>query len=102
MTLGAFSVAAILGRAGEGDQGYAITAYAGLSRRRPFLAAAMAIFMLSLTGIPPTGGFMGKFSGFKAPVHAGRFAPAICGLLAPPVGSFYYLRLRVPRYARTP
>src|SRR5439155_500744 len=57
MTIGAFSVAAIIGRSGEGDQGYAITAYAGLSRRRPFLAAAMAIFMLSLTGIPPTGGF---------------------------------------------
>ncbi len=102
MTLGAFSVAAILGRAGEGDQGYAITAYAGLSRRRPYLAAAMAIFMLSLTGIPPTGGFMGKFYVFKAAVDAGRYDLAIVGVLASVVGAFYYLRVVMQMYVRDP
>jgi len=102
MTIGAFSVAAILGRAGEGDQGYSITAYAGLSRRRPFLAAAMAIFMLSLTGIPPTGGFMGKFYVFKAAVDAGRYDLAIVGVLASVVGAFYYLRVVMQMYVRDP
>jgi NADH-quinone oxidoreductase subunit N len=102
MTIGAFSVAAILGRAGEGDQGYAITAYAGLSRRRPFLAAAMAIFMLSLTGIPPTGGFMGKFYVFKTAVDAGRYDLAIVGVLASVVGAFYYLRVVMQMYVRDP
>jgi len=102
MTIGAFSVAAILGRAGEGDQGYAINAYAGLSRRRPYLAAAMAIFMLSLTGIPPTGGFMGKFYVFKAAVDSGRYDLAITGLLASVVGAFYYLRVVVQMYIRDP
>ena len=102
MTIGAFSVAALLGRSGEGDQGYAITAYAGLSRRRPYLAAAMAIFMLSLTGIPPTGGFMGKFYVFKAAVDAGRYDLAIVGVLASVVGAFFYLRVVVQMYIRDP
>ena len=102
MTIGAFSVAAILGRTGEGDEGYAITAYAGLSRRRPLLAAAMAIFMLSLTGIPPTGGFMGKFYVFKAAVDAHQYDLAIVGVLASVVGAFYYLRVVMQMYVRDP
>ena len=102
MTIGAFAVAALVGRAGEGDQGYALSAYAGLSRRRPYLAAAMAIFMLSLTGIPPTGGFMGKFYVFKAAVDAGRYDLAIVGVLASVVGAVYYLRVVVQMYIREP
>jgi NADH-quinone oxidoreductase subunit N len=102
MTIGAFSVAALVGRAGEDDQGYALSAYAGLSRRRPWLAAAMAIFMLSLTGIPPTGGFMGKFYIFKAAVDAGQYDLAIVGLLASVIGAFYYLRIVVQMYVRDP
>jgi NADH-quinone oxidoreductase subunit N len=102
MTIGAFSVAALVGRSGEGDQGYAITSYAGLSRSHPFLAAAMAIFMLSLTGIPPTGGFMGKFYVFKAAVDAGRYDLAIVGVLASVVGAVYYLRVVVQMYIRDP
>jgi NADH-quinone oxidoreductase subunit N len=102
MTIGAFSVAALVGRAGEDDQGYALSAYAGLSRRRPWLAAAMALFMLSLTGIPPTGGFMGKFYIFKAAVDAGQYDLAIVGLLASVVSAFYYLRIVVQMYVRDP
>jgi NADH-quinone oxidoreductase subunit N len=102
MTIGAFSVTALVGRAGEDDQGYAISAYAGLSGRRPFLAAAMAIFMLSLTGIPPTGGFMGKFYIFKAAVNAGRYDLATIGLLASVVSACYYLRVVVQMYVREP
>jgi NADH-quinone oxidoreductase subunit N len=102
MTIGAFSVAALVGRAGEGDQGYSLPAYAGLSRRRPWLAAAMALFMLSLTGIPPTGGFMGKFYVFKAAVDTGQFDLAIVGLLSSVIGAFYYLRVVVQMYVRDP
>src|SRR5438093_11508940 len=98
MTFGALSVGALVGRSGEGDQGYASSAYAGLARRRPYLAAAMAIFMLSLTGIPPTGGFMGKFYVFKAAVDAGQYDLAIVGLVASVVGAFYYLRVVVTIY----
>jgi NADH-quinone oxidoreductase subunit N len=102
MTIGAFSVAALVGRAGEEDQGYALSAYAGLSRRKPWLAAAMALFMLSLTGIPPTGGFMGKFYVFKAAMDTGQFDLAIVGLLSSVIGAFYYLRIVVQMYVRDP
>jgi NADH-quinone oxidoreductase subunit N len=102
MTVGAFSVAALLGRAGEADQGYALSAYAGLARRRPTLAAAMAIFMLSLTGIPPTAGFMGKFYVFKSAVDAGMYGLAVTGVLASVVGACFYLRVVVQMYLRDP
>jgi len=102
ITIGAFSVAALVGRTGEGDQGYAITAYAGLSRRRPLLAVAMAIFMLSLTGIPPTGGFMGKFYVFKAAVDGGQYDLALVGVLASVVGAVYYLRVVWQMFVREP
>src|SRR5206468_7178022 len=102
MTIGAFSVAALVGRTGEGDQGYAVTAYAGLSRRRPLLAVAMAIFMLSLTGIPPTGGFMGKFYVFKAAVDGGYYDLAVVGVLVSVVGAVFYLRIVVQMYIRDP
>jgi NADH-quinone oxidoreductase subunit N len=100
MTIGAFGVAAILGREGESDQGFSITAYAGLGRRRPWLAAAMAVFMLSLTGIPPAGGFMAKFYIFRDAVRAGLVPLAAVGLLASVIGAFYYLRIIVQMYFR--
>ena len=102
MTVGAFSVAAIVGRADESDQAFALSAYAGLGRRRPFLAAAMALFMLSLTGIPPAAGFMAKFYIFRDAVHAGLVPLAAVGLLASVIGAFYYLRVVVQMYFREP
>ncbi len=102
MTLGAFAVASLVGRSGEDDSGFAITSYAGLSRRRPALAAAMAIFMFSLTGIPPTGGFMGKFYVFKSAVDSGLYGLAVVGVLASVVGSFYYVRIVWQMYLRDP
>ena len=102
MTIGAFAVAALLGRAGEGDQGFMIPSYAGLARRRPWLAAAMAIFMLSLTGIPPTAGFMGKFYIFRSAVDASLYLLAAVGLIMSVVAAFYYLRIIVQMYVRDP
>jgi NADH-quinone oxidoreductase subunit N len=102
MTVGAFAVAAVVGRAGEEGDGYALEAFAGLGRRRPLLAAAMAIFMLSLTGIPPTGGFMGKFYIFRSAVNAGMYGLAATGLIASVIGAFFYLRVVVQMYLREP
>jgi len=102
MTVGAFAVAAILGRDGEADHAYALTAYAGLGKRRPLLAAAMAIFMLSLTGIPPAAGFMAKFYIFRDAVRADLVGLAVVGMLASVVGAFYYLRVIVQMYFRDP
>jgi NADH-quinone oxidoreductase subunit N len=102
MTVGAFAVAAVVGRGGQEDEGYALSAYAGLARRRPRLAFAMAVFMLSLTGIPPAGGFMAKFYLFRAAVDAGMYALAAVGVVAAVVGAFYYLRVVVQMYLREP
>jgi NADH-quinone oxidoreductase subunit N len=102
MTIGAFAVAAILGREGETDQGFALSAYAGLGKRRPFLAVAMTVFMLSLTGIPPAAGFMAKFYIFRDAVRAGLVPLAAVGLVASVIGAFYYLRVVVQMYFREP
>jgi NADH-quinone oxidoreductase subunit N len=97
MTIGAFSVAAILGRDGEAEH-----AYARLGRRRPLLAAAMAVFMLSLTGIPPAAGFMAKFYIFRDAVRADLVGLAAVGLVTSVIGAFYYLRVVVQMYFREP
>jgi NADH-quinone oxidoreductase subunit N len=102
MTVGAFAVAAVLGREGESDQGYALSAYAGLGRRRPMLAAAMTVFMLSLTGLPPAAGFMAKFTIFRDAVNADLVPLAAIALVTSVIGAFYYLRVVVQMYFREP
>ncbi len=74
--------------------------YAGLARRRPALAAAMAIFMLSLTGVPPTLGFVGKFYLFRAAVQGQFYLLAIIGVLTSLISAYYYLRVVVIMYMR--
>lgn len=65
----------------------------GLARTQPLLAAAMALFMLSLTGIPLTAGFIGKWFVFKAALSADLVPAAIVGVLTSLVSAFYYLRV---------
>ena len=91
MTLGAFSVVLLLQRAGE--EADLIEEYAGLGGRAPWLAAAMAVFMVSLAGLPPTGGFIGKFYLFSAALGAGQPALALVGVLTSVVSVYYYLRV---------
>ncbi len=86
--IGAFSVATIVGRGLGSD---AIPDYAGLSRRAPLSAFAMAVFMLSLTGIPPTALFFGKFLLFGAAINSGLLWLAIVGILNSVVSLFYYV-----------
>jgi NADH-quinone oxidoreductase subunit N len=74
--------------------------FEGLSRRAPFWAFAMVIFLLSLGGIPPTAGFIGKYFLFAAAVQAGYGWLAILAVLMSAVSMFYYLRLVVAMYLR--
>ena len=97
-TLGAWAVVMAVERQ-EGD-GLALTDYAGLAARRPGLALAMALFMFSLTGLPPTAGFIAKFSLFRAAIDAGYLWLAIVGVLTSLVSAYYYLRVVVLMFMR--
>ena len=70
-----------------------ISDLSGLSKSNPLMALALAIFMFSMAGIPPLGGFFGKFYVFVAAVNAELYALAVIGVLASVVGAFYYLRI---------
>ena len=91
MNIGAFGVVLVVER--RDGQGTALDDFAGLSRRRPALAAVMAIFLFALAGLPPTAGFAGKWYVFYAAVLGDRLELAIIGVLASVAGMFYYLRV---------
>lgn len=91
MTIGAF--ACILAMRRRGRMVENIADFAGLGRDRPMLAAAFAILMFSMAGIPPLAGFFGKLYVFLAAVEAGLYALAVIGVLASAVAAFYYLRV---------
>jgi len=96
MNLGAFAV--IVALAGRGDERLNIDDYAGLGLSHPALGAAMAVFMFSLAGVPPTAGFMGKLYVFSAAVQANYIGLTIIGVANSVVSAFYYLRLTVVMY----
>lgn len=100
MNLGAFAVVILLGQ--KGEENLNLPDYAGVGYRHPLPALAMAIFMFSLAGIPPTAGFMGKFYVFSAAVKAGYIGLAIIGVLNSVVSVFFYLRVTVMMYMREP
>lgn len=97
--LGAWAVVLTVERS-EG-RGLLIEDYAGLGRRRPALALAMAIFMLSLIGVPPTVGFIGKFLVFSVTIEAGMIGLALVGVVTSLVSAYYYLRVVVMMYMRS-
>ncbi len=92
MTLGSF-IAVLDMRDAQGNQVEEISSLAGLSKSRKGLAAAMAIFMFSLAGIPPLFGFWGKFLVFEAAVQADLIILAAIGIAASVIGAFYYLKV---------
>ena len=101
MTLGAFIVVLQM-RDEAGQPVESIDALAGLSRTRPGLALAMAIFMFSLAGIPPLLGFNAKLAVFSAAVNAGLYPLAVIGFVASVIGAFYYLRVIKVMYLDAP
>ncbi len=76
--------------------------YAGLARRDPFLAAVLALFLLSLAGIPPTAGFIAKVAVFSAAVRRGEWPLVLIAVLTSVVAAFFYLRLIVLMYMQDP
>jgi len=79
-------------------RGLAISDYAGLGKKYPALAAAMTVFMLSLTGFPPTLGLVGKFYLFRAVLSGGYVGLAIIGVVTSLISAYYYLRVVVTMY----
>ena len=92
MTLGSF-LCVLQMRDHEGGQVESIASLAGLSRTNGWLAAALAIFMFSLAGIPPLFGFWAKFAVFSAAVNAGLVPLALIGIAASVIGAFYYIKI---------
>src|SRR5438552_195577 len=99
-TAGAFGVVLLLERAT--GEGVSLADYAGLARSHGILALVLSLFLLSLIGIPPLGGFVGKFYLFGAAVRSGYVGLAVIGVLNSAVASYYYLRLIVYMYMREP
>ncbi|QNI35723.1 NADH-quinone oxidoreductase subunit N [Edaphobacter albus] len=98
MNVGAFTVITLIG--GYDERARTIDDYTGLALKRPVLAAALGLFLISLIGIPFTGGFFGKFYVFTAALHAGNVWLAVFGLLNSGIACFYYLRLLAALYTR--
>jgi NADH-quinone oxidoreductase subunit N len=97
-TVGAFGVILLLERGRR--EAVELDDYAGLAARHPVLALTLALFLLSLIGIPPTAGFAGKFYLFGAAVRSGYIWLAIIAVLNSAVAAYYYLRVVVYMYMR--
>ena len=91
MTVGTFGCVLLMRRHGRAVE--AIDDLAGLASTQPLLAAALAVFMFSLAGIPPLAGFFAKLYVFMAAIDAGLVPLAVIGVLASVVGAYYYLRI---------
>ncbi len=98
MNVGIFAVISHAG--GYSDRLTTVQDYRGLGYRSPLLGGAMAFFLVSLIGIPFTGGFFGKFYVFTAAIHSGLVWLAIIGLVNSGIAAFYYLRLLAAVYSR--
>jgi NADH-quinone oxidoreductase subunit N len=107
MTLGAF-LCVLWMRDSSGEPVEDLASLAGLSQTRPAFAAAFAIFMFSLAGVPPMFGFWPKLVVFQAAIHSGLLALAVAGILGAVIGAYYYLKVvkimymddPAPAYAR--
>ncbi|OLC13333.1 MAG: hypothetical protein AUH29_13540 [Candidatus Rokubacteria bacterium 13_1_40CM_69_27] len=99
-TVGTFGVIALCERAGQ--EAVEVRDYAGLGRRHPLLALTLGLFLLSLIGIPPLAGFVGKFYLFGSAVRAGYVWLAVIAVLNSAVAAYYYLRVIVYMYMQEP
>lgn len=97
MNLGAFAVAAAI--SGPGEEGAKLESYRGLGRRRPWLAAAMTIFLLALSGLPPTAGFLGKILILAAGVANGYIWLAAALIVGTAISLYAYAKVVLAMYA---
>jgi NADH-quinone oxidoreductase subunit N len=100
MNLGAFAVVMAVGA--KGDPNELISDYAGLGRRRPLLAPAMMLFLLSLMGIPPLVGFAAKLYVVEALVDAGSIGLAVLLMMNSVISGYYYLRVNMEMFMHDP
>lgn len=100
MNIGAFTVVILMRR--DGFRGEELEDYAGLAKNHPLVAALMLIFMFSLTGIPPTAGFMAKFYVFMEAVRSGHVILVVIAALFSAVSAFFYLRVVMYMYMKEP
>jgi NADH-quinone oxidoreductase subunit N len=100
MNMGAFAIVIML-RSG-GFRGDTISDYEGLSKTHPLAAALMLVFMFSLTGIPPTAGFMGKFYIFMSAIDAGYTWLVIVAVIFSAISAYFYLRIVMYMYMKEP
>jgi len=98
-SFGAWAVVIALEKSEQ--KGLALDDYAGLGAKYPLLAASMAVFMLSFTGVPPTLGFVGKLYLFRTTLEGGFIGLSILGVLTSLVSAYYYLRVVVIMYMRS-
>ncbi len=94
MNIGAFAIVILL------EKGEEISDYAGLSKSHPLVAFLMLIFMFSLTGIPPTAGFIGKFNIFVAAINAGYTWLVVVAVIFSAISAYYYLRVVMNMYMK--
>jgi NADH-quinone oxidoreductase subunit N len=100
-TLGVFAVVAWVGR--RNDERILVNDWSGLARTRPLVALSMVVLLLSLAGVPPTGGFFGKFYVFRAAIQSPDLAwLVVAAVLNSVVSVYYYLRIVVAMYFRDP
>ncbi|MEM0962980.1 MAG: NADH-quinone oxidoreductase subunit N, partial [Bacteroidota bacterium] len=102
MNVGAFGVMGALEWDGEQGADQDLDSLAGIGYRKPFLGVVMGVFMFALTGFPPLAGFIGKYLVFAAAVDAGLTWLAILGVLASVVSGYYYLRVLVVMWMKSP
>jgi len=95
-TLGIFAALSYL--SGNGEKRVTFDDFKGLAKVRPYSAAAIAVFLLSMAGIPPTAGFMGKFYIITSAISAGQTALAVFGVISSILSMWYYLRLIISMY----
>ncbi len=100
MNIGAFAIIIMLRT--EGFSGENISDYEGLAKGHPLAAALMLVFMFSLTGIPPTAGFVGKFNVFVAAIDAGYTWLVVVAVIFSVISAFFYLRVVMYMYMREP
>jgi NADH-quinone oxidoreductase subunit N len=98
--VGAFTIVSQFG--GAGEKHLSLDDYAGLGQRQPVVAAVLALFMLSLLGLPVTAGFLGKFYIFKAALDSHLVWLAVLLAVNSVIGAYYYFRLIVVMYMREP
>ncbi|SRR5579875_436253 len=100
MNVGAFGIVLALER--NDGQGTTLDDFAGLAKRRPGVAAAMAIILFALAGVPPSAGFVGKYYVFQAAIVGNHIDLAVIGILTSVLGMYYYLRVIWAMYFTEP